>query len=310
MCENVCKKIQLQQRLESLKAKIGSRKEQLERLNKQQEAILNKKDTFASFLTSPLSSSTSSSMTNSSISESHLFPISPTYNNNNNEYNDTNLLSPELVQNSNILVKNSTPYDIKNAFILSPDLNYNETSNLRSSRDHEDYTNKARDSNEMNTSSSQTRSNKSSSSPNGTARIQVDLNLDLTSPIIPTSSSSYSTYSSSSSASTSTNSSGTMQTASSGSTLHKTRQLAHKCIQQTSRIVRSASSSSMNLISKLNRSSRSRNSSICSANLNNTIDVSDSKNTGVNCKKSLDKFNSSESKYKSNSVQKPSSVKN
>lgn len=310
MCENVCKKIQLQQRLESIKAKIGSRKEQLERLNKQQEAILNKKDTFTSFLTSPLSSSTSSSMTNSSISESHLFPISPSYNyhNNNSQCNDTNLLSPELVQNSNMLVKNSTPYDIKNAFILSPDLNYNETSNLRSSRDPEDYTNKARDSNEIieiNTSSSQTRSNKSSSSPNGTARIQVDLNLDLTSPIIPTSSSSYSTYSSSSSASTSTSCSGTTQTASSGSTLHKTRQLAHKCIQQTSRIVRSASSSSMNLISKLNRSSRSRNSSICSANLNNTIDVSDSKNTVVNIKKSLDKFNSSESKFETNIEQKP-----
>lgn len=303
MCENVCKKIKLQQRLESIKAKLSSRKEQLERLNKQQEAILNKKDTFNSFLTSPLSSSTSSSMTNSSISESHLFPISPSYNN-SSQCNDTNLLSPELSQNSNMLVKNSTPYDMKNAFILSPEINFDENSNLRPSRDREDYNNKPRDSNEIieiNVNSSQTRPNKSSSSPNGTARIQVDLNLDLTSPIIPTSSSSYSTYSSSSSASTSTNSSGTTQTVSSGSTLHKTRQLAHKCIQQTSKIVRSASSSSMNLISKLNRSSRSRNSSICSANLNNTIDVSDSKNTVVNIQKSLDKFNSSESISKTDS---------
>lgn len=295
MCENVCKKIQLQQRLESIKAKLNSRREQLERLNRQQEAILNKKEEFTSF-TSPLSSSTSSSMTNSSISESHLYPNSPSYN--NSQCNDTNLLSPELVQNSNMLVKNSTPYDMKNAaFIMSPNMNYIENSNLRSSSDHEDYTNKPPDSNEIigiNTSNNQSRSNKSSSSPNGTARIQVDLNLDLTSPIIPTSTSSYSTYSSSSSASTSTSSSGITHTASSGSTLNKTRQLAHKCIQQTSRIVRSASSSSMNLISKLNRSSRSRNSSICSANLNNTIDVSDSKNTVINIKQSLDKLNSSQ----------------
>ena len=133
---------------------------------------------------------------------------------------------------------------------------------------------------------------KSSSSPNGTARIQVDLNLDLTSPIIPTSSSSYSTYSSASS--TNSTSSSATTNASSASTLNKTRQLAHKYIQQTSKIVRSASSSSMSLISKLNRSSRSRNSSTCSTNLNNTIDVSDSKKISAK----LDKSISSDSKYR------------
>ena len=133
MCENVCKKIQLQQRLESIKAKLNSKKEQLERLNKQQEAILNKKDTFNSF-TSPLSSSTSSSMTNSSISESHLYPTSPLFS----QGTDMNLLSPELVLNSSMMLKNSTPYDTKNAFILSPDLIFNE--NLRASSDHENQT--------------------------------------------------------------------------------------------------------------------------------------------------------------------------
>ncbi len=111
---------------------------------------------------------------------------------------------------------------------------------------------------------------KFSSSFTGTARIQVDL--DFTSPIIQTSTSTYSTCSSSSARSTDAPSSTTISTTS--MPFQRTRQLAQKCLQETSRIVRSASSSSMNILSnfKLNRSSRSRNSSICSTTMNDSID--------------------------------------
>lgn len=111
----------------------------------------------------------------------------------------------------------------------------------------------------------------------GTARIQVDNNLDFTSPIIEASSSTYSTYSSSST--TSSSSADSSKAATSGFTFHRTRQLAQKCLQETSRIVRSASSSSMNIITnlKLNRSSRSRNSSMCST-MNDSIDLTDCNN--------------------------------
>ncbi len=95
---------------------------------------------------------------------------------------------------------------------------------------------------------------KFSSSFTGTARIQVDL--DFTSPIIQTSTSTYSTCSSSSARSTDAPSTTTISTTS--MPFQRTRQLAQKCLQETSRIVRSASSSSMNILSnfKLNRSSR------------------------------------------------------
>lgn len=264
MCENVCKKIQLQQRVESLKKKLENKKKELERLTKQQDSILSNinKNVISSFA-SPLSSSTSSSITNSSISESHIFSPSPSY-----ALNASQLLSPDMqgINNNNInkAVQNSTPNDLKTSTILSPSSNISQIVNTREKAyqiDHQAIIEKIND-----------RQNKSNSSPNGTARIQVDINLDLTSPIIPTSSSSYSTYSSSSTASSSSANS----TNSSAFAFNKTRQLAQKCIQQTSRIVRSASSSSMNIISnlKLNRSSRSRNSSICST-LNDSADLSD-----------------------------------
>lgn len=298
MCENICKKIQLQQRVESIKAKLKEKKLELERMNKKQETILlnannknnYKSNAFTSF-TSPLSSSTSSSMTNSSISESHLFPASPPFN----QLDASDVLSPEisLKENTNAFIKNSTPNDFKSSTILSPDSNIsNQNDDLPVRENREIPSHYQIDAQEIidNINSRQ----KSSSSPNGTARIQVDLNLDMSSPIIPTPSSSYSTCSSAS-----TSSSDNSAHNSSVFTFNRTRQLAQKCIQQTSRIVRSASSSSMNLITnlKLNRSSRSRNSSMCST-MNETADMSDCKKS----KKTLNKSYTGDVLKKTNSV--------
>ena len=290
MCENICKKIQLQQRVEKIKAKLTLKKEELDRLNKQQEELLlttSKSKSPTNLFTSPLSSSASSSMTNSSISESHLFPLSP-------PFNHSNVLSPELTnqgQTNNIIIKNSTPYDFKSSSILTPDSNNLSTRTNDSAihdQNHEISSKYQIDAQEI---IDTIHRQKSSSSPNGTARIQVDLNLDLTSPIIPTSSSSFSTCSSSSATS-----SGNSTHNSSVFTFNRTRQLAQRCIQQTSRIVRSASSSSMNLISnlKLNRSGRSRNSSMCSATMNETADLSEScSGSGSQSRKSKKNLNKS-----------------
>ena len=236
MCENICKKIQLQQRLEHLKLLLSEKKSELERIQKQQDAILSSsKAHLLPTFTSPTSSS-SNSLTNSSTSDSYCspsfsfsHPIQTTMSVESMPHNKSSIVASVI---------NSTP---ATHFDLQEQRFMYQTNPVISTID--------------------TIRQISSSSPNGTARIQVEH--DLTSPIIPASTSSYSTYSSSLSSAASTNSS---STSSSHSSFNKPRNLAHKCLQQTSRIVRSASSSSMNLLSnlKLNRSSRSRNSSICS----------------------------------------------
>ena len=270
MCENVCKKIQLQQRMESLKSALNKKKTELERISKQQELILSKNQGLMSSFASPLSSSNSSSLTNSSISDSlNIFPISPTLD------QDLNLtsLSPEI-QNLHVLIKNSTPFDTKNTSIIRPDSDYmNEACNTHigyriSSHEYSDKTNRQ----------------KSSSSPNGTARIKCELNV--TTPNIKTSTSTYSASPSSSSSTSSTNIQSSFMF----------NKIAHKCIQQTSRIVRSASSSSMNILSNLGmgRSSRSRNSSMCST-LNDS-DISECKKSKRN--KFLNKSMISDGKLK------------
>lgn len=123
MCENVCKKIQLQQRVESIKSMISAKKAELDRANKQQDSLIAKATSSNSVVltnntcTSPLSSSTTSSMTGSSISESQLYPPSPMSDRNNN----TAMLSPGLHHEySNILIKNSTPLELKSSSVISP----------------------------------------------------------------------------------------------------------------------------------------------------------------------------------------------
>ena len=226
MCENICKKIQLQQRLEHLKLLLSEKKSELERIQKQQDDIQscsNKAHLLPTF-TSPTSSS-SNSLTNSSTSDSY---CSPSFS--FSHPIPTTMSVESMPHKSSVAsVVNSTPathFDMQEQRFMY------QTNPVISTID--------------------TIRQLSSSSPNGTARI------------IPASASSYSTYSSSLSSAASTNSSST--NSSSHSSFNKPRMLAHKCLQQTSRIVRSASSSSMNLLSnlKLNRSSRSRNSSICS----------------------------------------------
>jgi len=110
MCENVCKKIQLQQRLDSLKSSLATKQAELERVNRQQDALIQslvKKASLASFTSPTLSnSSTSSSMTSSSISESHLYSPVP-----------TNEAQQEF---ASLLIKNSTPNDLKDSLIISP----------------------------------------------------------------------------------------------------------------------------------------------------------------------------------------------
>lgn len=244
--------------MESLKSALTKKKIEFEQLSKQQELILFKKQYLLSSFTSPLSSSNSSSLTNSSISGSQqMFPISPTLD---KELNLTSL-SP-LTQNSHIFIKNSTPLDTKNTSIIRPESEYA----------HGDYN--AQIDYRINSHEFSSRINnldhqKSSSSPNGTARIKCDLDVTSLNNQISTP-----TYSASPSSASSTSSTHVQ------SSFNK---IAHKCMQQTSRIVRSASSSSMNILTNLGmgRSARSRNSSMCST-LNDSTEMNECKKSKKN----------------------------
>ncbi len=115
MCENVCKKIQLQQRVEKLKSSLEKKRAELNNVNKQQEALIQslyKKVSLGSFTSPTISnSSTSSSLTSSCISESHLLYSPVTANNTQQEF-------------SNLLIKNSTPNELKNSLIIPPASDY------------------------------------------------------------------------------------------------------------------------------------------------------------------------------------------
>lgn len=199
MCENICKKIQLKQRYTKLKQMINDKKLELERITKQEENILKK-------FQSPI------------------------------EINHTNcFISPNKIENSTDIIKNSTPNDQMLSSTSSTSSNSSSSSSSLAVTPNGKKIPAI-----IAAVMAKSGHNISRSSPNGTARIQVET---FTSPLaIPSTSSSVISFEE-------TPSSSDASKHTSSSSFNKPELLF---LKQTPRMSRSALSSSMSFLTKLN----------------------------------------------------------
>jgi len=262
MAENICKKIQLKQRYAKLKQIISDKKLELDRITKQEETILKKYFASSSHCSDELGTAAACANVSANSSNESSNTDSSSTDNISNEL--SSFISPVKPDTSNE-IKNSTP--IEQTISSSSSSSANASSSLSSSSSSTSSTSslvltplsetKRKVSTNINTNSiiaavmcksnESFSTNISKSSPNGTARITVNNNNTFTSPL----------------ANPSKSVSSFDETPASHKQQQQQQQQQHASftsfsrpdllvLKQTPRMSRSALSSSMNFINKLN----------------------------------------------------------